>query len=103
MKVYNKLVRDRIPEIIEQTGQNCDYIIVQDKADLIRLLEQKLQEELAEYEAEQKVEEIADMLEVLFALSEKLGTDRESLLKLLEAKVSERGGFTKGIFLKTVG
>ena len=50
IKQYNKLVRDRIPEIIEASGKNCVTEILSD-ADYLKMLDAKLDEELAEYHA----------------------------------------------------
>ena len=61
IKQYNKLVRDRIPEIIEASGKNCVTEILSD-ADYLKMLDAKLDEELAEYHKDQTVEELADLL-----------------------------------------
>ena len=58
---YNKLVRDRIPEIIEASGKSCVTEILSDKA-YLRLVDAKLDEELAEYHSDQNIEELADYL-----------------------------------------
>ena len=63
---YNKLVRDRIPEIIEVSGKICATEILSDEA-YLRLLDAKLDEELAEYHSDQNIEELADLLEVIYA------------------------------------
>ena len=63
---YNKLVRDRIPEIIEASGKSCVTEILSDKA-YLRLVDAKLDEELAEYHSDQTIEELADLLEVIYA------------------------------------
>ncbi|AVX31553.1 putative house-cleaning noncanonical NTP pyrophosphatase, all-alpha NTP-PPase (MazG) superfamily [Carboxydocella thermautotrophica] len=99
MKVYNKLVRDRIPEIIEQTGKKVEYQIVEDNGKVIRLLEEKLLEEWQEYKESGSVEEIADLLEVLFAIAERKGISRDELLELARKKAEERGGFRRGVVL----
>ena len=63
---YNKLVRDRIPEIIEASGKSCVTEILSDEA-YLRLMDAKLDEELAEYHSDQTIEELADLLEVIYA------------------------------------
>ena len=63
---YNKLVRDRIPEIIEVSGKQCVTEILSDE-DYLKLLDAKLDEELAEYHKDQNIEELADLLEVILA------------------------------------
>lgn len=99
MKVYNKLVRDYIPEIIEKAGKKAEFRVVEDKEEIIRLLEEKLLEEWQEYKESGSVEEIADLLEVLFALAERKGISREELLELARKKAEERGGFRRGVVL----
>ena len=64
IKKYNKLVRDRIPEIIETSGNTCVTEILSDE-DYLRMLDAKLDEELAEYHADQNIEELADLMEVI--------------------------------------
>lgn len=64
MKRYNKLVRDRIPEIIELDGKKCTYETLPDE-NYMSLLDQKLNEELAEYQESKSLEELADLLEVM--------------------------------------
>ena len=66
-KTYHKLVRDRIPEIIEADGKICICETLSD-ADYIDLLDQKLNEELAEYQESKSLEELADLLEVMQAV-----------------------------------
>ena len=64
IKKYNKLVRDRIPEIIEASGNTCVTEILSDE-DYLRMLDVKLDEELAEYHDDQNIEELADLMEVI--------------------------------------
>lgn len=95
---YNKLVRDKIPEIIRKSGKVPFYTIKKD----FRLLEQKLNEEVAEYHESKSVEELADILEVVFALCKASGCSVLKLYKTYLKKHFERGSFSKGIFLKGV-
>ena len=67
MKQYHKLVRDQIPEIIKADGKICICETLSDK-DYIYLLDQKLNEELAEYQESKSLEELADLLEVMQAV-----------------------------------
>lgn len=101
MKVYNKLVRDKIPEIIEADGKQCGVTIVS-KEELLPLLEEKLKEEVNEFLEDKNLEELADIMEVIFGLAENLGYSEEELLRKREEKKSERGGFKDGVFLKSV-
>ena len=66
MPIYHKLVRDFIPEIIEADGKTCVCETLSDK-DYLCLLDQKLNEELAQYQERKSLEEIADLLEVIQA------------------------------------
>lgn len=101
MKVYNKLVRDRIPEIIEKSGSTCEIEIVNEK-EKEELLEKKLLEEVNEYLEDKNIEELADVMEVLFGLANELGYSEEDLLNKRNEKLQERGGFKAGIVLKNV-
>ena len=101
MKVYNKLVRDKIPEIIEADGKVCRTHILSNE-EYIVALEAKLNEEVAEYQADKNLEEMADVLEVLQAICIARGYSLEELEVLRAKKVSERGGFADKIFLEYV-
>lgn len=101
MKVYNKLVRDNIPEIIENAGKKFD-IHYANVEELVSLLEAKLQEEALEFSQDKNLEELADLMEVIFGLSSALGYSEEDLLKKREEKKLERGGFKEGIVLERV-
>ena len=98
---YNKLVRDRIPEIIEASGKRCTIETLSD-ADYLRMLDAKLDEELAEYHKDQNIEELADLLEVLYAAAKARGYSLEQLEQVRAEKTAERGGFDKCILLKEV-
>lgn len=96
--VYNKLVRDKIPEIIEAGGEKPKVRILEEE-EYIRCLEAKLDEEVGEYHRDKNAEELADILEVVFALSKAIGTDREELMEVYRRKHEKRGGFDDRIFL----
>lgn len=101
MKVYDKLVRDKIPEIIKEAGKTPTTEIISGKLKE-EYLEKKLGEEVNEYLEDKNLEELADVMEVLFGLANHLGYSEEDLLnKRLEKKLS-RGGFKEGIILKEV-
>lgn len=100
-KTYHKLVRDRIPEIIEADGKVCVCEILSDK-DYLRLLEQKLNEELAEYQESKTLEELADLQEVIRAVVKARGWTMEQLEQMRVEKTLQRGGFDKRILLKAV-
>lgn len=98
MKKYNKLVRDKIPEIIEADGKKCE-IKIASKEEMTGLLEAKLMEEVNEYLEDKNLEELADVMEVLFGLAHNLGCSEEDLLNKRAEKLEERGGFKEGIIL----
>ena len=98
---YNKLVRDRIPEIIEASGKSCVTEILSDEA-YLRLLDAKLDEELAEYHSNQTIEELADLLEVIYAAAMARGYTLEQLESVRAAKAEKRGAFANKILLKEV-
>ena len=100
-KTYDKLVRDRIPEIIEGTGQRCEIRVLSDD-DCIRKLDEKLNEELAEYQESKAIEELADLLEVIEATARMRGCSWEALLDIKEQKRKKRGGFDKKLLLLEV-
>ena len=101
MKVYNKLVRDKIPEIIEADGKECKTRILSND-EYIAALEAKLNEEVAEYQADKNLEEMADVLEVLQANCTARGYSLEELELTREKKAQKRGGFKEKIFLEYV-
>ena len=98
---YNKLVRDRIPEIIESSGNNCVTEILSDE-EYLKMLDSKLDEELAEYHADQNIEELADLMEVIQACAVARGYSVEELEQVRAEKAAKRGGFEKKILLKEV-
>jgi len=102
-QVFNKLVRDKIPEIIENNGDIPITRILDDKEYKVEL-EEKLLEEFYEAIAcdtsEDRLEEYADLLETLSALAEIEGSSLEDVITIMTKKRKERGGFSKRIFLK---
>lgn len=101
MKKYNKLVRDLIPEVIEADGKKCETEIVYGE-EKTKFLEAKLKEEVDEYLEDKNLEELADVMEVLFGLAHNLGYSEEDLLNKRKEKLEERGGFKEGIVLKWI-
>ncbi len=86
VKVYNKLVRDKIPEIIEADGRKCKTEILSEEA-YLKMVDAKLDEELAEYHKDQNIEELADLLEVIYAAAQARGYSVEELERVRVAKV----------------
>jgi len=91
-----KLVRDKIPQIVRDTGAE-PVIRIANANEYRVLLRVKLVEEVDEFLASEDPNELADVLEVLLALAVDLGVDRDQLEKLRTAKVVERGGFADRI------
>ena len=100
-KVYNKLVRDKIPEIIEKSGNKCVIATLSDE-EYAKMLDEKLLEEVAEYKADKNAEELADILEVICAIAKNKGILEEDLKEIRAQKQHKRGGFDKKILLKEV-
>ena len=98
IKTYNKLVRDKIPEIIEAGGNRCRVEVLSDE-DYLRMVDAKLDEELTEYHADGSVEELADLLEVIYAAAAARGCSREELERIRAAKAEERGGLEMRLLL----
>ena len=98
---YHKLVRDRIPEIIEANGKICVWETLSQE-DYIRLLDEKLNEELSEYQESKSLEELADLLEVMQAVVRARGWTLEELEHVRANKAAKRGGFARKILLKEV-
>jgi predicted house-cleaning noncanonical NTP pyrophosphatase (MazG superfamily) len=102
MTTYHKLVRDQIPQIIENTGKKFSTEILNDQ-DYIKYLKEKSYEELNEYCAaesnEEAVEELADLLEIIQALAKHHGSSIEEVESVRKEKAEKRGGFEEKIFL----
>ena len=98
---YDKLVRDRIPEIISQSGKEAVFHPV-DREEALDRLARKLQEEAAEYEESREIEELADVMEVIFAIAAERGVSPEELEAIRARKARERGGFARRIVLEEV-
>ena len=98
---YNKLVRDRIPEIIGESGKTCKTEILNDE-EYLRMIDAKLDEELAEYHKDRNIEELADLMEVIYAATVARGYTIEQLEQVRAAKADKRGGFQKKILLVEV-
>jgi len=100
MKIYNKLVRDIIPEIMTQNGAKPVIRILSDE-EYLKELNKKLQEELNEYLQDGNVEELADLEEVLLAILKVKEVTKEEFDNIRIKKVNKRGAFDKKIFLES--
>lgn len=100
MKVFNKLVRDKIPEIIRKNGEKPRVKILDDE-NYIKELNKKLKEEVNEFLAEESVEELADVLEVVYSLAEANNYGLEKLECVRKEKAEKRGAFKDRVFLES--
>ena len=103
-RIYNKLVRDNIPEIITDNNETPVTRILTDE-EYKKSLEEKLNEEYEEVlssEGDERLEELADMIEVIRSLAGLENASLEDILNLADAKRTKRGGFDKKIFLEKV-
>lgn len=98
MKVYNKAIRDKIPQIIKTSGNTCNIKQLDNESYLIEL-EKKLIEEIAEYQESKNVEELADILEVIYRISELKGITSDELDSIKNEKAKKRGKFDNNLFL----
>lgn len=101
MKTYNKLVRDKIPQIMKSSNKSFN-IHIASKEEALELLHKKLDEEVVEFHQDKNLEELADIMEVLFALAKNLGYDEDDLIDKRLKKLEARGGFDKNIVLERV-
>lgn len=96
--IYNKLVRDRIPEIIRAKGGECTTRILSDE-EYKNALDKKLGEELAEYLDSHNPEELVDLLEVIYACAALQELSPADLERIRAQKAEKRGGFKDKILL----
>lgn len=101
LSTYNKLIRDNILKIMEDKGCKVTYRILDDK-EYLKELEKKLLEEVNEYLEEHDPEEMADILEVLYALLEFNNKTMEEVEEIRIKKRNKKGAFKNKIFLMQV-
>lgn len=106
--IYNKLVRDKIPEIIQKSGDKCQMTILED-SEFAKALADKLIEEQQEFlcafeceDDERAVLELVDMVEVCYAVLDLIGVAHGDFEKIRQNKAAERGKFDSKIFLRAV-
>ena len=99
--IYNKLVRDNIPEIIKAAGKTSRIHILTE-SEYISELDKKLGEEVAEYQADKSLEELAGILEVIYAIALARGYCVEELEAVRREKAEKRGAFENRIHLERV-
>ncbi|MBQ8043740.1 MAG: nucleoside triphosphate pyrophosphohydrolase [Clostridia bacterium] len=100
MKIFKKLVRDKIPDIIRENGETPTIRILDDE-EYARELNKKLQEEVNEYIVDGNIEELADIEDVLRALVALKGVSYEDFDKMRESKCEKRGAFKDKVFLES--
>ncbi len=98
---YNKLVRDKIPQIIKDSGKTAVTRVADDN-EYLQLLRAKLREETNEYLQSGECEELADILEVLLALAKAGGHSKDELFAICQNKRDKRGGFDEKVLLLRV-
>ncbi len=99
--LYNKLVRDKICDIIKLEGKT-PVIRIADKEEYFPKLREKLQEEVDEFAESHEVEELVDIMEVVYALAEQKGISYEELERRRQRKADEKGTFAKMMILEEV-
>ena len=98
MVIYNKAIRDKIPEIIQESGEKCNIQTLSDEKFLVEI-EKKLSEEVTEYQNDKNPEELADILELIYRIAQLKGISKQELEQIRIKKLQDRGGFHKNLFL----
>ena len=101
-KTYHKLVRDRIPDIIKESGKECSYVILEADGDYIEAIENKLIEEVNEYLKEPSLSELSDVLAVVYGIAQARNWSLEDLENERVSKENKNGSFDKKVFLLEV-
>ena len=101
MKIYNKLIRDKIPEIIEEAGKSHVTHIADDNEYLIAL-KNKISEEVQEFYENPCAEEMGDIMEVLDALAKYYNIEKSEVDEAKKIKNEKRGKFEQRIILESV-
>ena len=97
--VYNKLVRDKIPENINSIeGRKANYKVLNDD-EYLQELDKKLFEEAHEFIEEHSIEELANLMEVIFAIMKVENILIEDIEKAREIKNIKKGKFNNKIYL----
>ncbi|MCL2032478.1 MAG: nucleoside triphosphate pyrophosphohydrolase [Methanomassiliicoccaceae archaeon] len=101
VRTVNKLVRDRIPALIIESGEMPNFRIM-DNDEFLEALNEKLLEEVAEYQRSKSMEELADILQVICSISEVIGRGFKELEYIKDEKAAERGFFKMQTFLESI-
>ena len=106
--IYNKLVRDNIPEILDKQGKKYEIEVLEDIVYAKKLAEklcEEVDEFLKEYNAENDedaIKKLADIVEVVYAIVDLIGVDAKDFEKLRLMKAEKNGKFNKKLLLKNV-
>ncbi len=100
-KVYNKLVRDKINQVIEGNNQRAEFRYLKEE-EYLQELHKKLYEEVNEFVEDDDKEELADVLEVLYSIAKTKNIDMDEVERIRIAKREKRGGFEDKLYLETV-
>ncbi len=101
-RYYNKLVRDKVPDAIVSGGDKAVTTVLDSHDAFLAALDEKLDEELVEYQMSKSLSELADVLEVVYAIAESKGSSIEELNAIRLEKREKRGGFSRKILLKEI-
>ena len=99
---YNKLVRDKVPDAIVSGGDEAVTTVLEDKEAIFLSLDEKLDEEVCDYQVTKEMSELADVLEVIHAIVETRGISFDELDQMRLQKREKRGGFSKKIMLNEI-
>ncbi len=98
---YNKLIRDRIPELLKSRGKEAITEVLS-PLDYLDRLHEKLDEELEEYHETCSIEELVDLVEVIYGILDYRCVSREEFEEIRRVKKEKRGSFEKRLLLKGV-
>ncbi len=98
---YNKLIRDRIPEILKSKGKEAITEVLAPQ-DYLDRLHEKLDEELEEYHETCSIDELVDLVEVIYGILDYRCVTKEEFEEIRWLKKEKRGSFEKRLLLKGV-
>lgn len=96
-----KLVRDKIPEILENSGKSCTIEVLDDQQ-MLEYLYVKFNEELYELFHCEELEGLADVMEVLFSIGKRYGYSEDDILNRRNEKKATHGSFNSNLLLKEI-
>ena len=102
MTVIQKLVRDRIPEIVRAEGRKAKVSILEDDEQFLHALSEKLIEEAKEFQESKNVEELADIVEIILAILDLKDLSMSTLESMRKQKRDARGAFSRRYYLKSI-